>query len=488
MPVKYIPIFLLTCVLSINNACAPKLSIVQEDSYGCILPPSSVFTSNKIDINIAETIFKNISVGSLSVKDYPEVISLMNEAAQNNAVRNFYRCLAKKRDGWNDEQLAWQDGMIFFSQSNPTPEELAKFLKENPFPISFQKEGLHPIDKDTLGRKQHHVKPEISCSMENPTKFENDKYFRDKRNPNIIVRNNGPIKAVSVSCDIKIYDYNLAQNKIVAYVETGFRSFAQAFFAQELKPFDELRRSTLVTKGKNILGIYVVKVNYHRESDMKPFSLQKYFFIENGKIIENSEFKKDERYDRVIGKLKAYKSPETDALSIKVAGAENDVWFMEADNWLSAKRDFDGIIKVVGLGIEQEETPQDGYPYLDIKPKPFKATGFYTEAQIVEDHIEVKIQFAVKNTGDATAIITEDGDTPIVMIEPNQTKYYAKTIIVYKKKDNLQPLKNIINSIDNEDVVFKLKFSIRYRPGNDNKKLFKSTIHCKIRKNKVISI
>jgi len=488
VPVKYISIILLTCVLLINNACAPKLSIVQEDSYGCVPPPSSVFTSNKIDINIAETIFKNISVGSLNVKNYPEVISLINEAAQNNAVRDFYRCLAKKRDGWKDEQLAWQDGMIFFSQSNPTPEDLAKFLKENPFPISFHKEGLHSIDKDILGRKQHHVKPEISCSMENPIQFENDKYFRNKRNPNIIVRNNGPIKAVSVSCDIKIYDYNLAQNKIVAFVETGFRSFAQAFFAQELEPFDELRRSTLGTKGKDILGIYVVKVNYHRESDMKPFSLQKYFFTQNGKIIEDSEFKKDERYDRAIGKVKAYKSPEEEALSIKVTGADNHIWFMEADNWLSAKRDFDSIIKIVGLGIEQEETPQDGYPYLDIKPKPFKATGFYTEAQIVEDHIEVKIQFAVKNTGDATAIITEDGLTPIVMIEPNQTKYYAKTIIVYKKKDNLQPLEKIINSIDNEGVVFKLKFSIRYRPGNDNEKLFKSTIHYEIRKNKVIPI
>lgn len=332
------------------------------------------------------------------------------------------------------------------------------------------------------------VKPNISCSMEYPIKVEKDKVFRNKRNPEIVVKNNGPIKVVSVSGDLKIYEYNLSKNEITGFGDEGFRSFDHAFSAQELKPFDELRHSTVGLTGKDLLSIYIVKVNYHRESDMEPFTLEEYFFTENGKIIEDSEFKKDERYDRVIEKVKAYQPPKEDALSVKVTAVSDHDRIIEADNWLSAKRGLDGKITIVGLGKKQEETPQDGYPYLDIKPKPFKATGFYTEAQIVEDHIEVKIPFEVKNIGDAAAIITEDGLAPIVTIEPNQTKYYTKTIMVYRKKDNRQPLEKFIKSIDNEDMVFQLKFSIRYRPGNDKEKLFKLTIHYEIRKNKVMPI
>ncbi|MBW2739708.1 MAG: hypothetical protein JRE64_12865 [Deltaproteobacteria bacterium] len=342
--------------------------------------------------------------------------------------------------------------------------------------------------KDILRRKQPIVKPNISCSMEYPIKVEKDKVFRNKRNPEIVVKNNGPIKVVSVSGDIKIYEYNLSKNEIIGFGDEGFRSFDHAFSTQELKPFNELRHSTVGLTGKDLLSIYIVKVNYHRESNMEPFTLEEYFFTENGKIIKDGEFKKDERYDRVIEKVKAYQPPKENALSVKVTAVSDHDWIIEADNWLSAKRGLDGKITIVGLGKEQAETPQDGYPYLDIKPKPFKATGFYTKAQIVEDHIEVKIPFEVKNIGDAAAIITEDGLAPIVTIEPNQTKYFTKTIMIYRKKDNWQPLEKFIKSIDNEDMVFQLKVGIRYRPGNDKEKLFKLTIHYEIRKNKVMPI
>ena len=60
--------------------------------------------------------------------------------------------------------------------------------------------------------------------------------------------------------------------------------------------------------------------------------------------------------------------------------------------------------------------------------------------------------------------------------------------MVYRKKDNRQPLEKFIKSIDNEDMVFQLKGSIRYRPGNDKEKLFELTIYYEIRKNKVMPI
>lgn len=342
--------------------------------------------------------------------------------------------------------------------------------------------------KDLLGWSKQNLKPEISCSMEYPIKKENDKYFRNNRNPDIVVRNNGPIKAVSVSCDIKIYQYDLSKNEIVQFVDMGFKTFDHAFSAQELKPFDELRHSAIGLSGKDVLALYVVKVDYHRDPKMKPFTLKEYFFTKNKEIIGNNEIKKDKRYEQIIEMVNTYQPPKKDSFSIKVTGVDDHTWFMEADNWLSAKRDLDGKITIVGIPKEQEEKPKDGYPYLIIKPQPFKATGFYTEAQIVDDHIEVKIPFEIKNIGDASAIITEDGLTPIITIEPDQIKYHTRIITVGRCKDNSEPLDSFMTLLEKKDKVFSLKISILYRSGNDKGELFKSTVNYEIGKNKVVSI
>ena len=63
------------------------------------------------------------------------------------------------------------------------------------------KDGWHKWHQKT-------VIPNISCSMKYPIKVEDDKVARNKRNPDVIITNNGPIKVVSVVCDIKVYVYN----------------------------------------------------------------------------------------------------------------------------------------------------------------------------------------------------------------------------------------------------------------------------------------
>lgn len=342
--------------------------------------------------------------------------------------------------------------------------------------------------RDIWGWSHKNAKPDILCLMEYPIeKDEKNNYTRNKRNPDIVVSNNGPIKAVSVSCDIKIYRYDLSKSEITGFVDEGFKSFDHAFSVQELKPFEELRHSTIGLTGKDVLAIYVLNVDYHRESDMKPFTLKEYFFIENQKIISHNDFKKDERYNRIIELLRSFNLPKEDALSIKATAVDEHTWYMDADNWLSAKRGLDGKIRIIGLPKEQEEIPKEGYPYLNIRPKTFKATGYYIEAQIIDDHIEVKIQFEIKNIGDASAIITENGLEPIITIEPNQTKYYTKTIIS-KSKGNQEPLESFFTFLEKEEIVLHLKFSILYRPANDKEKLFKSTVNYEIGKNKVVAI
>jgi hypothetical protein len=51
----------------------------------------------------------------------PKIISFANEYTQNNLVRDYIRCLAKNRDGWDQERVAWLDQMNVFIGANPTP-------------------------------------------------------------------------------------------------------------------------------------------------------------------------------------------------------------------------------------------------------------------------------------------------------------------------------------------------------------------------------
>ena len=71
---------------------------------------------------------------------------------------------------------------------------------------------------DTTIARQNAIVPDISCSMEYPIKVEKDRSFRDTKNPAIIIKNSGPIAAVSLSAVINIYVYNTKENEIVEFI------------------------------------------------------------------------------------------------------------------------------------------------------------------------------------------------------------------------------------------------------------------------------
>ena len=332
------------------------------------------------------------------------------------------------------------------------------------------------------------VQPDITCSMEYPIKNEADRVFRDKHNPEIVISNNGPVKALSVSGEVEAYQYDSKKDEITGFAYQGMKSFDHAFSKEELKPFDEIRHPTIGMSGENILAIYVVRVVYHVGPEMEQFDLESRFFVENKEIKDDGQFRGDERYSHIIRKLDDVDISQWTGTKVKATAAAEHVWMLEPENWLSAKRDNDGKVTIIGLPKDQGESKKDGYPFLELKPHPFKATGFYTNAEIVDDHVEVKTKFAVANTGDAAAMITEDGFEIVKTIEPGQTKYYTKTINVSRMEGNEEPLENFIKLIDESEKAFEIKFSINYRPANDYEKLFKVMGHYIIGKHKVTQI
>jgi hypothetical protein len=324
--------------------------------------------------------------------------------------------------------------------------------------------------------------------MEYPIKAEDDKFFRDKHNPEIVISNNGPVKALSVSGNVNSYRYNSEKDKIVSVVSQGMKSLNHSFFKEELKPFDELRHPTIGLAGDNMIGVYIITVVYHIEPDMERIKFEKRFFIENKVIKDENQFSADERYAHILDRVDEFSGFSDEGVFVKLTAAAEHVWMMEPENWYGARRGEDGKVTVIGPPKDQGTLKKDGYPFLELTPHPFKATGFYIKAEIVDDHVEAKTAFAVTNTGDTAALLTKDGFEIYKIIEPGQTKYYTENVNLSRKEGNKEPLENMIKFIDEAEKAIELQFKINYRPANDKEKFLKVTGHYSIGKHKAIEI
>jgi len=148
--------------------------------------------------------------------------------------------------------------------------------------------------------------------MEYPIKAEDDKVFRNKHNPEIVISNNGPVKVLSVSGSVISYRYNSDQDKIVSKITQGMKSLTHSFFKEELKPFDELRHPTIGLTGNNVIGIYILIVTYYVHTEMERVDFEKKFFIENKEIKDEIQFSADERYANIMQKIDEFKGVPDD--------------------------------------------------------------------------------------------------------------------------------------------------------------------------------
>jgi hypothetical protein len=324
--------------------------------------------------------------------------------------------------------------------------------------------------------------------MEYPIKAEEDKVYRDKHHPDIIINNNGPVSALSVSGNVDAYQYNLQKDAITGYAYQGMKNFDHTFAKEELRPFEDLRHPTMGMVGENILAVYIIDLVFHAGTEMEQFERKFLFFVENKEIRDEAQFKKDSRYAHIMQKLGDVDLSTWTGTRFKATAAAEHTWFTESKNWYGARKGKDNRVTIIGLPKSQGLSKQAGYPFLELKPHPFKATGLHIKAEIVDDHVEVKTAFTVTNTGDAAALITEDGFEIVKTIEPGQTKYYTKTINVGRMPGNEQPLEKVIKSIDESEVAFEVQFSINYRPANDKEQFLKVAGHYNVGKHKVTEV
>ena len=330
--------------------------------------------------------------------------------------------------------------------------------------------------------------PDIICTMEYPIKTENNKAFRDKSFPEIVVTNKGPVSALSVSGRVILYDYDSNKDEIIGVGYNCYEGFDHAFAEKELVPFDKIRQLLTSYVGENKIVIYDVSVTYYVGEERKRYHLKKRFFVENGVIRDDKQFKNDSRYINILKKLDNIDPLNLNGAMVKITNATENAALVETKGIVSIQKDNDGKVVLVPRPEDQGEVKKEGYPFLVLKPYPFKSSGFSTKSEIFDSYVEVKTQFAVTNTGDAMAMITEDGFEVVEIIMPGETKYYTITSKEVWKKGIDKPLEDLVKHIDESENYFEIKFDIRYRPANDTKIFLKVTGHYSIGKHKVIEI
>lgn len=322
---------------------------------------------------------------------------------------------------------------------------------------------------------QSDIKPSISCIMEYPIKVKNDKPYRNTKNPSIIIKNSGPIPAVSISATVDIYIYNTKEDKITQLIKTGFKGFDHAMSAKELDPFSDIKHSTIGINGKYLIAVYYIGVSYYRKSDMKSFKLNEHFFTYNKTIYTDLEFKNNDKYQVIIDKIKSFAPQDTKGNEINITAAAEHTWFMETGPSILKRKNEDGSVTIIGPPEKQEDSIIQGLPHLIVNPCRFKESGRFIKAEIEGEHINAKVKYEVKNIGSVTAVVTEDGFNPVVEIDPGQIKYYTYNLIVTRRANSSAPIEEFIKLIDSEKEFLKITFNLLYRPKNVDSKLFKVT-------------
>jgi len=216
---------------------------------------------------------------------------------------------------------------------------------------------------------------------------------------------------------------------------------------------------------------------------MKLYNLNELFFTHNKTIYSDLEFRNGDRYQIVIDKMKSFVQPDTKGNEVKITAAAEHTWFMETGPSILKRKNEDGTVTIIGPPENQKNSITQGLPYLSVTPSPFKESGFFIEAEIEGEHINVKVKYEVKNGGSVTAVVTDDGFNPVVEIEPGQKKYYSNTLKISRGPNNTAPLHKFIELLDTGKEPLKITLNLLYCPKNDESKLFKVTTSNEFSKN-----
>jgi len=116
----------------------------------------------------------------------------------------------------------------------------------------------------------------------------------------LVVWNNGPIKAVSLSGAYRVYVLNPTNYYVYASMGISEPLVDYSFSLPEFKPNDNYVKQIL---SLGPTALYVVNLTYYRETDMERYSTEDYFLFENGAFYDRNSFKGRTNYNSLMNSL-----------------------------------------------------------------------------------------------------------------------------------------------------------------------------------------
>src|SRR5262245_19615539 len=126
--------FALTALLAISfSGCATPINS-PGPHYGCTQPPTNTFSGASLDLKLASDSVAAVGRGQIDVSSKPAVLTTISQAAQDDQVRSYLRCLSMRRDGYDARQAVYLDRLLLFVQTKPTAQDFLAWQAGNPFP------------------------------------------------------------------------------------------------------------------------------------------------------------------------------------------------------------------------------------------------------------------------------------------------------------------------------------------------------------------
>ena len=144
---------------------------------------------------------------------------------------------------------------------------------------------------------QEHVKPDVRAVVRHsssPTQKDNAIAAE------LVVWNNGPIKAVSLTGAYRAYILNPTNYHVIASMGISEPLVDYSFSLPEFKPTNEYVKQILSVSSP---ALFVVNLTCYRETDMERYSTEDYFLFENGAFYARESFKSKTNYNSLMDSL-----------------------------------------------------------------------------------------------------------------------------------------------------------------------------------------
>lgn len=172
-----------------------------------------------------------------------------------------------------------------------------------------------------------HITPEIFSKIEFP--FRVNKY--DTTNPEIIIFNNSPLKAISITVDVLDILYDTNKKEVVKYIASKHDPHDHLLFLEELAPGKSERKSIAGTNFSDCIDTFIIDLAYFRPSDMKQYKKRELVFIENKIIYTHKEYLSKPLYKELMKIVDSAEKQIQGASFVSVKAVDDNTWLLEAD-------------------------------------------------------------------------------------------------------------------------------------------------------------